>query len=670
MENTYKNRTNKAFELHKNNLTNEAETIYKELLSENPNDVNILNLYGMLLIAQNDYKSAIDVLSRAVVLNPLPEIIVNLGKAYFYNKEYENAVNLLKSANEIKPSDDIYYSLGRVYNEISNFDEAIICYEKAFKLNPKNANNLYNLSLAYKEKGNLKKSLKFALLAEKYNCNDEAVSGLIYSIYDDLKNYKQALLYLKKLILINPKNHVYHYNSGVLSAEIGEIENAINFYTTTISLNPKYTAAYANLACIYEEKDLNKAFSFAQKAYEINKNEIKTILLNARILRKMYKNKASIDFLKVAEKNGIKAADLYFELALNYMDTLNYKTALEYYEKSIEKNPKELRYLHGKATALKYLGKTEEFVSLLEKIVKKDKTQIQSAISLGMAYLTQKDFQKGMTLYIKRSLETGFSKLFKKKIWKHGSPLNAKNVLVYCDCGLGDTIMFLRYLPELNKIAKEVVLQTDFELVKLLQISFPNIKIISKNETYSDYDYVIPLMNIPYALNIDFNNIPSSALKVFYSDVEKFKNCEIFNNQNKKIGIFYSGNKKILKNRSIKFDEISKLFDKENCTFYSFQTGKINDVHENLINLSDKISDYYDTACLLKCMDCVVTIDSSIVHASGSLGVKTYLLLPFVPEWRWFDDKDSTIWYNSVKIFKQELSNNWNNVLTRVKEEL
>lgn len=670
MENTYKNRTNKAFELHKNNLTNEAETIYKELLSENPNDVNILNLYGMLLITQNDYKSAIDVLSRAVVLNPLPEIIVNLGKAYFYNKEYKNAVNLLKSANEIKPSDDIYYSLGRVYNEISNFDEAIICYEKAFKLNPKNANNLYNLSLAYKDKGNIKKSLKYALLAEKYNNSDESVLGLLYSIFDDLKNYQQAILYLKKLILINPKNHLYHYNLGVLSAEIGQTENAINSYKTTISLNPKYVGAYANLACIYEEKDLNKAFSFAQKAYEINKNEIKTILLNARILRKMYKNKASIDFLNSAVLNFSKEPDLYFELALNYMDKSDYKTALEYYEKAIEINPKELRYLHGKAVALKYLGEPEETVSILEKIVKKDKSQIQSAITLGMAYLTQKDFQKGMPLYIKRSFDTGFSKIFKKKIWKKGTPLNAKNVLVYCDCGLGDTIMFSRYLPELNKIANKVVLQTDFELVKLLQSSFSNIEIISKSESYSDYDCVIPIMNIPYALNLDFDNIPASALKVLNSDVEKFKNCEIFNNQTKKIGIFYSGNKKILKNRSIKFDEISRLFDKENCTFYSFQTGKINDRHENLINLSDKISDYYDTACLLKCMDCVVTIDSSIVHASGSLGVKTYLLLPFVPEWRWFDDKDSTIWYNSVKIFKQELSNNWDNVLTRVKEEL
>ena len=66
----------------------------------------------------------------------------------------------------------------------------------------------------------------------------------------------------------------------------------------------------------------------------------------------------------------------------------------------------------------------------------------------------------------------------------------------------------------------------------------------------------------------------------------------------------------------------------------------------------------------------LITIDSSIAHMAGALGVKTYLLLPHTPEWRWFKDDKNTPWYNSVKIFKQKEPSGWSDVIARVRCEL
>ena len=77
-----------------------------------------------------------------------------------------------------------------------------------------------------------------------------------------------------------------------------------------------------------------------------------------------------------------------------------------------------------------------------------------------------------------------------------------------------------------------------------------------------------------------------------------------------------------------------------------------------------------DTAALLKNIDVLITIDSSIAHLAGAIGVKTILMLPYDTEWRWFNDTDTTPWYDSVKIFKQDINSSWCDVVSRIMDYL
>ena len=347
------------------------------------------------------------------------------------------------------------------------------------------------------------------------------------------------------------------------------------------------------------------------------------------------------------------------------MDILEYDKALDFSIKALNIQPQNNDYNHGKAIALKYLGRVDEAKKILEGIIKNDNVSTQTYIALGMIYLSEKQFEKGMNLYRKRSLDTKFSEIFKIKKWRPNLPISNKSILLYSDCGLGDTIMYSRFIPLLKEIAKEVIIQTDIELVDILKENYPDITVISKTEKRPKFDIVMPIMDIQLALNIDFDNIPFTE-----GYLNTIENKEVLNTKKKKIGLFWQGNKRVLKNRSIDLELLKPLLSLKNAEFYSFSLDKDSETDKRIIPLSKYIKNYSDTASLLKNLDLLITIDSSIVHMAGALGVKTYLLLPHTPEWRWFNDDYKCSWYNSVKIFKQTENANWISVISRVNEDL
>lgn len=674
MNSEYKEKSDKAFELHAAGNLTEAEMLYKELLTISPDDINILNLYGMLCLSRKEYIKAIELLSKAVVLKKNPVVITNLAKAYFLNNEINNAIKMYITALEISPNDDTFYSLGLAYKKSGRIKDSEKSYLNALKLNPDHYGSLYNLSLMYKEMKDIKNSLEYAQKALTVNKRDEDLYTLLSGLYEEKGEYENAIRSLESAVNLNNGKSVYFYNLGVLYSKIMKYKHALDNYKLSVLLNPDNYEAYTNMASIYKDnlKDTDKALCYLEHARKINNSETNAGLMISQIYRERFDNRKSIEILEELKTIAPNNPEVYNQLAINYMDLLDYASALENYDKAIElsKNNENLNYLHGKATALKYTDDIENAKKILENILFNERCTKQAKTSLGMIYLSEKQFEKGMELYSFRSEDTKFHEIFKEKIWKKDETIAGKNILLYSDCGLGDTLMYVRYIPELQKIAKSITLQTDKELLTLLKQSIQGIKIISKTDERGEYDMVIPLMSIGWALSSDFDNIPKAEgyLSIDNDKTEKFKSLKIFNTDKLKVGICRQGNKRIYKNRSISLEELNPLLKCENTVFYSFLPNDTDNT--GLISLSNYINDYSDTVSLLKCIDVLVTIDSSIVHAAGAAGIKTFLLLPHTAEWRWFNDNKITPWYNSVRIFKQKKPADWSDVIKTVTEEI
>lgn len=669
MKAKYKELSDIAYNLQKQNKLDEALEIYNLLLKMNSEDVNVLNLVGMLYMAKKQYSESINYLSKAVVLNKSAYILSNLGKAYYLNEQYAESIDLYLQALQVEENDDILYSLALAYKTVQKFDLAIKYYQKAILNNSENYNALYNLALLYKDLNNSEMALDYCLKAMHIVPDDVDLYTLLSKLYENLHDYNKSIKYLEKAVSLTPNNSLFYYNLGVLYSKIGDNENALNNYLIVLNLQPNDTEAMINISNLYKENDKEKALKYALRAFDLKSNDSIVNLLLSQIYREMYDYDNSLNVLNNYLNIDSNNPEIYYQFALNYMDLGLYNDALINYEKALSFDKENLSYLKGKAIAYKYLGEEKLAINLLNEIYQKDGNSNSTAISLGMCYLKNRDFYNGMELYSKRSYDSKLVKLFTDKIWNKSVDFFNKKVLLYSDCGLGDTIMFARYLPMLKNLVSSLTLQTDTEIVELLKLSYPEINIISKSDEKPEYDIVMPIMDISYALNSDFSQIPNKDcyLKTDVNKVEEFSKSPIFNNSKLKVGICYQGNKRVLKNRSISFDKIKELFSINNCEFYSFQ---LNDKIDSIVNLSDYIKNYSDTASLLKCIDVLVTIDSSIVHVAGALGVKTFLMLPNTPEWRWFNDSVKSSWYDSVQIFKQKSINDWDSVICSVKEEL
>ena len=79
---------------------------------------------------------------------------------------------------------------------------------------------------------------------------------------------------------------------------------------------------------------------------------------------------------------------------------------------------------------------------------------------------------------------------------------------------------------------------------------------------------------------------------------------------------------------------------------------------------------FVDTAAVLSNCDLIITNDSCIVHMAGAMGIKTALLLSYVPEWRWGTEGSKCAWYESVVIYRQRLSGGWLELMKEIKKDM
>jgi hypothetical protein len=92
--------------------------------------------------------------------------------------------------------------------------------------------------------------------------------------------------------------------------------------------------------------------------------------------------------------------------------------------------------------------------------------------------------------------------------------------------------------------------------------------------------------------------------------------------------------------------------------------------HAQIRSFAPQLRDFADTAALVDELDLVIACDTSVAHLSGALARPLWLLLPFMPDWRWMHDRTDTPWYPTARLFRQQALNDWGGVIERVREAL
>jgi len=142
------------------------------------------------------------------------------------------------------------------------------------------------------------------------------------------------------------------------------------------------------------------------------------------------------------------------------------------------------------------------------------------------------------------------------------------------------------------------------------------------------------------------------------------------------VGLVWSGNPKHSNdhNRSLPFELLSSLLGLD-ATFVSLQK----DVRpgdrallgqSGIVDLTDHLTDFAETAALISCLDLVISVDTSVAHLAAALGCPTWILLPYTPDYRWLLDRDDSPWYPTARLFRQGAARDYAEVIDRVRSDL
>jgi ADP-heptose:LPS heptosyltransferase len=140
---------------------------------------------------------------------------------------------------------------------------------------------------------------------------------------------------------------------------------------------------------------------------------------------------------------------------------------------------------------------------------------------------------------------------------------------------------------------------------------------------------------------------------------------------------WHTKNRKTGRSRSIDLQLLGRLSARPGLHWVSLQYGERASLEEQAANTPilidpeiDQLSNIDQFAAQVAAMDLVITIDNSTAHLAGALGVPTWVLLPFAPDWRWQLSCTDSPWYPTVRLFRQTKLGNWESVVREVESAL
>jgi Tfp pilus assembly protein PilF len=300
--------------------------------------------------------------------------------------------------------------------------------------------------------------------------------------------------------------------------------------------------------------------------------------------------------------------------------------------------------------------------------------------NLAIQSLLHGDFERGWMQYEWRTRMKSpvVSREFSKPRWD-GGDLRGKTILLWGEQGLGDVIQFVRYVPKVLERGAKVVLEAFIPLARLFQHSVEGVKIAVAGQPPPPFDVQYPLLSLPLAFKTTLATIPSKTpyLKAPAELVSLWGRRFNESGRPLRVGLVWAGRSAHIndRNRSMRLDQFAPLKDIAGASFYSLQKGPAraqiaSGAFAGLIDWTDKVDDFADTAALAANLDLVITVDTSVAHLAGAIGKPVWVLLSTPPDWRWMLERSDSPWYPTMKLFRRGRADNWDGVMADVAEAL
>jgi hypothetical protein len=263
-------------------------------------------------------------------------------------------------------------------------------------------------------------------------------------------------------------------------------------------------------------------------------------------------------------------------------------------------------------------------------------------------------------------------------LWRGADAIDGKTILIHSEQGLGDAIQFCRYVSLVAARGARVILEVEKPLCELMTGLAGASAIIPKGSPLPHVDMQCPMLSLPLAFGTRLETIPSATPYLSVSaQALKAWQTRLGPKARPRVGLVWSGRSahKNDRNRSISLRSLLSFFDID-ATFVSLQTDvRADDAavmkdRGDILDCGDALEDFADTAALVSQLDLVIAADTSVAHLAGALAKPVWVLLPYVPDWRWLLARDDSPWYPTARLFRQSQIGKWDDVIAQVRAAL
>ena len=555
------------------------------------------------------------------------EVSYMTGIALIQLNQLQEGISILENIIAKNPRDvNALNALAIGHERLHNFDSALKYYQKALKLVPGSIPLLTNIADLQRKMGKTKLAIALLKPLQKKHESDTNLLNTLALCYSDDNKYDEAQKLWEKILEISPNNPQVLNNLSILLYKTNKNELALEYVEKAYVLSPDHPNVLNNYGnCLSAVNEHEKAIPLFLRATEL----------------------------------APQFAEAVQNLAYAYHNIGDFDLAFKYYKQALNIAPDN-----------KY------------PIWQRSMTNLLSG-NFKQGWL---DYEVGLELN-ERTQKTDPRPRWNPEI------NNEANVLVTLEQGIGDQIMFVSCLPDLQKVSSNIRLECEPRLAPLFQRSFPKVEVlplanpskVSKNKKGEATEYQLAMGSLPLLFRKKISDFPrkKSFLIADKALIEKWSNR--FDNMGGNIKIGISWNAGVLVEhlkRSISLENWLPILQTEKCDFINLQYGK----HQNCeefkslrdqygINIfdwddSDSYKNLDDFAAQITALDLVISVGNANVHLAGALGTPAWCMIPYVPSWRWMFNGQESVWYKSVKMYRQDKLNHWETVINQVSSDL
>ena len=674
--------------------TEEAADLLRRAIAAEPGDASVHNNYGNLLRRLERFGEALHSYDRALEIRPdYAEAYCNRGNVLRELGRPEGALVSYEQALRVRPSyAEAFFSRGNTLQELGRFADALNSYESALQITPESAQTYNNRGVTLRKLGRLEESLESyrRALAIRSDYADAYFNRGI--TLQELKRHGDALESYERALQLAPDAVAYN-NRGNTLQELGRFADALDSYERALRIKPDYADAHFNRGNALKAL---RRFADALDAYErtlqLDPDHADAYCNRGNALRELGRFTDALDSYERALQIEPDSADAHSNRgnALRALD--RYDEALQSYERALQLEP-------DFAEAYSNLGLWHHERYAPQAAIAHFNRAIDIRPDLAAAYMNRAyttlltgDFANGWSDYEwrwKARPHAADPRFPDRTLWLGSESLSGRIIVLHSEQGLGDTLHFCRYVKRVAALGATVILEAPSQLAALLANLEGLSQLVVRGDPVPEFDYHCPLMSLPLAFRTSLATIPAQVPYLFSDSVKAHLWKEKLGPWTKpRVGLVWSGGFRpdqpevwpVNSRRNLPLAKLAPLRNAD-ISFYSLQKGEPAESELNalqaagwpgpdLIDFSQSLQDFADTAALIENLDLVISVDTAVAHLAGALAKPVWIMNRFDNCWRWLMDRTDSPWYPTARLYRQQRPGDWDEVIERVRIDL